>query len=72
MLAFTKIGGDISGRSQIIFPDGIVANCNIINGKVCGWATFCKKNVFYNISHFSKNIFDGPQYTYDIGCGLTV
>lgn len=72
MFAYNSVLGKISGRAIIIFPEGIIANCNVFNQEIHGWAVIFKRNSFVNISSFRRGRFEGPQYTHHVKKGVMV
>lgn len=52
MFAFIRNDRRISGRACVLFPEGIIVNCQVLNGSLTGWAAICKKDVFYCLTHF--------------------
>ena len=55
---------------MVIFPEGVLMNCNVFEGQLSGWAVICRKNIYCNILSFKRGRFEGRQYSYDMEKGM--
>ena len=57
LLAYITKFGVVSGRSIIIFPEGIIANCFVQEQHLHGWTVIYQKDVYCNVSFFRRGKF---------------
>lgn len=55
MFCYKKRDDQIYKRAAIAFPDGTIANCYVLGGKLNGWSVLCKRNSFYNIFQYKNS-----------------